>query len=70
MNPELRVLMFIGWAIIVSLAFADLTFSSSPIFGSLVVSIAWLPLHPWGRVYEAPFSRGFMDDGWYRSGAG
>jgi len=56
MSSELRILMFIGWAIIVSLAFAELTFSSSPVFGPLVLSIAWLPFHSWSE-YTKPIPR-------------
>ena len=49
MSRELRILAFIAWVMVVSLAIADLLFSYVPIFGPLVLAAAWLPFRPRGE---------------------
>jgi len=48
-----RVLIFIGWAFVVSLACLDTAYSWPPIFGSIAIPAAFLVFRPKGELTRA-----------------
>ena len=43
MDQSTRTILFIVWLVVVTLACFDSAYSSPPMFGSIVLPIAWLP---------------------------